>query len=90
MPLGGSIGITREKTFDLTMDFPGQAVWAAQYQLLDTKYIMHGSANDEALRSISLLPDITSMSRGSLRRLDDESDVTVYVCPVGMWIKIVR
>ena len=67
VPVGGSIGLGNSNYLESKMTFIGCHVWAAQYRLLDIKYIKLDPEQDkvELPRHILLYPNIAS--RGVLR-----------------------
>jgi hypothetical protein len=75
VPVGGSIGLGSSSYLESKMSFTGSHVWAAQYRLLDIRYIKTEPGQDrvELPGQILLYPRITS--RGVLRGSTSASQV---------------
>ncbi|ETN44333.1 uncharacterized protein HMPREF1541_10513 [Cyphellophora europaea CBS 101466] len=61
VPVGGSIGLGHNSKAQVTMEMPGQNVWAARYHLVDTDFVRLKAGEEAQLPPvIALHPDVTS------------------------------
>lgn len=58
VPVGGSVSLGQGDAWEMAMGMEGDHVWAAQYRLLDAKYI---SASSSSLSSVSRNEDLASL-----------------------------
>ncbi|KAL9077212.1 MAG: hypothetical protein Q9161_000478 [Pseudevernia consocians] len=82
-PIGGSLGLGWERGVEADITMPNANVWAAQWRLLDTEYVMantiQAAGQMKSLR-FGLFPDVTS--QGVLRGGSGE-DAEAWSMQVG-------
>ncbi|RAO65941.1 uncharacterized protein BHQ10_001953 [Talaromyces amestolkiae] len=65
VPVGGSVSLGQGDAWEMAMGMEGEHVWAAQYRLLDAKYISASSSSslrkDVEVATMSLYKDILSV-----------------------------
>jgi len=74
VPIGGSIEIGRDFTVTCDTKSPGKGVWAAQYQLVNSRPVLRVEQDeDPPLNYVELYPDYT-YAKGRVLGDDDEED----------------
>lgn len=78
VPVGGSISSSVSNSAEISMEIPDRKVWAAQYQLLNARYIKSSTkAETDTISTFTLYPDITS--RGLLRSATSSKKVSAVL-----------
>ncbi|KAH8749820.1 hypothetical protein BGZ57DRAFT_1010460 [Hyaloscypha finlandica] len=85
VPLGGSIEISQNFTITCDNKYPGKGVWAAQYQLINSRPVLRvESDEDPPMNYVELYPDYTYAEGRVLGGEDGEDDAfELEVEPVG-------
>jgi hypothetical protein len=85
VPIGGSIEIGQNFTVICDNKYPGKGVWAAQYQLINSRPVLRvESDEDPPMNYVELYPDYTYAKGRVLGDEDGEDDAfELEVEPVG-------
>lgn len=85
VPIGGSIEIGQSFTVTCDNKYPGKGVWAAQYQLINSRPVLRvESDEDPPMNYVELYPDYTYAKGRVLGSKDDEGDAfELEVEPAG-------
>lgn len=65
VPVGGSLSLGEGISWEMTMNLTEQHVWAAQYRLLDARFVKVGKGNADSVKlplSLGLYRDVLSVN----------------------------
>lgn len=81
VPVGGSIGAEHGRSSSSGSTLPGVSIWAAQYKLLDLRYVR--VSKDQILPPLTLPVELRSFtSKGHMMGGDDEAKQEETACAV--------
>jgi hypothetical protein len=77
IPVGGSVSLGAGTSWEMGMELKARHVWAAQFRLIDAKYIISGKTGLCLPTCIGLYKDVLSMNelRGAERDYEDSVEL---------------
>jgi hypothetical protein len=66
VPIGGGVSLAKESSWQMAMEMEGKHVWAAQYRMVDAKYVSVSGRQTMDLRAAPSLPSSMSLYKDIL------------------------